>query len=110
VAGNADITNGLTIRNTIWGHAWDRNATGLYAVNGDNGGVSLDATTITIVNTYSTSQFAFVLTRETPGFPVGNYTDTDINLWVDPVTNMDFHFKDTGFPGKSDSGDPRWRP
>jgi hypothetical protein len=114
VAGSCDITNGLTIRNTIWGHAWDKASSGGYAVNADNGNggttPSLDATTIIVINTYSTSQFAFTTGRELAGFPVGNYANTDVNLWVDPVTNLDFHFKDTGFAGKSDSGDPRWRP
>jgi hypothetical protein len=109
-AGSCDITNGLTIKNTIWGHAWDRAASGGYTVNADNGGVSLKATTINIINTYSTSQFAFVALRALAGFPVGNYANTDANLWVDPLTGMDFHFKDTGFAGKNDAGDPRWKP
>ena len=109
-AGNADITNGLTIRNTIWSNGWDRNATGSYTVSFDNGGVSLDATTVTVVNTWSTSKFAFVTGRENPAFPVGNYTGTDVDLWVEPLVMMDFHFKDAGFPGRNDTGDPRWRP
>ena len=112
-AGNADITNGLTMKNCVWGHAWDKGNTGGYTFYADagNGGSSpsLDATTITIVNCYSVSQFAFVTGRELAGFPVGNYTGKAADLWISPYTNLNFGFKDKGFAGKSSSGDPRWR-
>lgn len=109
-AGNADITNGLTIRNTIWGHAWDEANSGGYAIRGHNGSVSLAATTITIEEVYSTSQFAFGTGYELTGFPVGNYTGTDADLWVSPFSGLDFHIKDASFAGKNNCGDPRWLP
>ena len=108
--GNADITNGLTIRNTIWGHAWDEATSGSYDFKAHNGGISLAATTMNFVNVYTSSQFLFVAENELPGLPVGNYAGTGTDLWVNPYGGMDFHFKDTAFPGKNDTGDPRWRP
>jgi len=38
------------------------------------------------------------------------YGSASTALWVDPVTTKDFHFFDSGFIGRSSSGDPRWRP
>jgi len=108
--GNNNVANGITIRNVIWGHAWDRNTTGGYAARGDDGGTSLDNTTFIIVNTYSTSLFSFVVGYEIPGFPVGNYTGTSTDLWTNPLAGVDFSFLDMGFAGKNDCGDPRWRP
>ncbi len=108
--GNNNVANGITIRNVIWGHAWDRNTTGGYAARGDDGGTSLDNTTFIIVNTYSTSLFSFVVGYEIPGFPVGNYTGTSTDLWINPLAGVDFSFLDMGFAGKNDCGDPRWRP
>jgi hypothetical protein len=112
-AGNADITNGLSMKNCIMGHAWDKAASGGYTFNADagNGGSSpsLDATTISIVNCYSVSQFAFATGRELAGFPVGNYKNKAADLWVSPYSGLNFNFKDSSFAGKSDCGDPRWR-
>ncbi len=109
-AGNADVTNGLTIKNSIWGHAWDEAGGGTFAVNATNGGISLAATTISILNVYSTSQFAFATGRELTGFPVGNYTGKASDLWISPYSGLNFNFKDAAFSGRNDSGDPRWRP
>jgi hypothetical protein len=112
-AGSADITNGLNMKNCIWGHAWDKAASGGYAFTADagNGGTtpSLDNTTISIVNCYSVSQFAFTAGRDLAGFPVGNYTGKAADLWVSPYAGLNFNFKDVGFAGKKDCGDPRWR-
>jgi hypothetical protein len=38
------------------------------------------------------------------------YSGASTALWVDPLTTHDFHFLDAGFVGKSNTGDPRWRP
>ena len=103
--GNNDVTGGISITNSIFGPGWDEAGANLYAVRGKDG---LLNTPINIVNTYSTSEFAFIATYEIPGFPVGTYTKKQADLWVSPSTN-DFNFKDTGFAGKYDSGDPRWR-
>ncbi len=103
----SNVLNGITITNTVWGHAWDEGMTGNLAVRGIYAG--LEATSFNIVNTYATSDFAFTAGSEIPGFPALTYNGTAANLWKDPYTGLDFNFKDSGFAGKYDSGDPRWR-
>ncbi|MCB9282281.1 MAG: DUF5123 domain-containing protein [Lewinellaceae bacterium] len=103
----SNVINGISITNTIWGHAWDEGATGNLAVRGIYAG--LEATPFNIVNTYATSDFAFTAGSEIPGFPALTYSKTAKELWVDPYDAMDFNFQDSGFAGKYDSGDPRWR-
>lgn len=104
--GNADVTNGISIRNSIFGPGWDEAGTMAYAIRGKEG---LANTSIEVVNTYSTSDFSFIAGYEIAGFPAGNYGGTQNDLWVDPLGAGDFNFKDTGFSGRFDSGDPRWR-
>ena len=103
----SNVINGISITNTVWGHAWDEGMTGNLAVRGIYDG--LEATSFNIVNTYATSDFAFTAGSEIPGFPALNYSGTAAELWADPYEGMDFNFKDTGFAGKYDAGDPRWR-
>jgi hypothetical protein len=102
----SNVLNGISITNTIWGPAWDEAATGKLSVRGIYDG--LEATSFNIVNTYATSDFSFTPGSEIPGFPALNYSGTPTDLWVDPA-NLDFNFKDSGFAGKFDTGDPRWR-
>lgn len=113
----ADVANGVTISNTILGHAL-----GKTEVKGKSG---LDNTTFTVTNTYTVTDFTFSSGTEIPGITIGNAGATQLDLWVDPnnpethdndadVTNIsyplsDFHFKDSNFPGKYTAGDPRWR-
>lgn len=104
-AGNNDVINGITIRNSIFGPGWDEAGSDISNVRGKDG---LSNTNIQIVNTYSTSDFAFTTGYEIPGFPIGNYGGSQTDLWVDPMDG-DFHFKDSGFGGRFDAGDPRWR-
>ncbi|MEZ4883975.1 MAG: DUF4957 domain-containing protein [Chitinophagales bacterium] len=103
----SNVINGITITNTIWGHAWDEGMTGNLAVRGIYDG--LEATLFNIINTYATSDFAFTPGSEIPGFPALNYSGTATDLWVAPFDG-DFNFADTGFSGRNDAGDPRWRP
>lgn len=103
----SNVLNGITITNTVWSHAWDEAATGNLSVRGIYEG--LEATNFNIVNTYATSDFSFTAGSEIPGFPAQTYNGTADQLWVDPYVGMDFHFKDNGFAGKYDTGDPRWR-
>lgn len=109
--GNAgefsNVLNGISITNTIWGHAWDEGASGNLAVRGIYAG--LEATSFNIVNTYATGDFAFTAGSEIPGFPSITYGGSAAQLWVDPYDTMDFNIKDSGFAGKYDAGDPRWR-
>ena len=102
----SNVINGITITNSIWGPAWDEGGSGKLAVRGIYAG--LEATSFNIVNTYATSDFAFTAGSEIPGFPALRYNGKPADLWVDR-NNLDFNIKDSGFAGKYDTGDPRWR-
>ncbi len=105
-AGMDNVTNGITITNTIWGHGWDYAATGALGIDGFDG---LAATNWTIVNSYATSEFGYAAGKdEIPGFPSVTYPGLVTDLWTDPYNSV-FDFLDNGFAGKGDSGDPRWR-
>jgi hypothetical protein len=105
-AGQDNVTNGITILNTIWGHSWDLTATPTYLVDGFDG---MGTTNWIIVNTYTSSEFTFDPAKDAiPGFPSVTYPGLATDLWTDPYNSI-FEFKDIGFSGKSDSGDPRWR-
>ena len=104
--GNNNVSNGVKILNTIWGHGWDETATTVVSVRGMQG---MSTTTFSLINLWATSDFAFV-SETIPGFPALNYNGKVADLWEDPFTDVDFNFKDSGFSGRNDSGDPRWRP
>ncbi|MBD8490591.1 DUF4957 domain-containing protein [Echinicola sp. CAU 1574] len=103
--GQDNVTNGIVIHNSIFGHSWDESQSDSYGISGINDG--LEGTNFDIVNVYSTNDFSFS-SGEIPGFPVGNYAGGQSDLWVNPAQN-NFNFKDSGFSGRFDSGDPRWR-
>jgi len=105
-AGNDNVLNGITISNTIWGHGWNTTGDADYRVDGYDG---MGTTNWIVLNTYTTSDFGYVVGKEEiPGFPSFLYAGPALQLWTDPYNSI-FNFKDTGFAGKSDSGDPRWR-
>lgn len=102
--GNNDVTNGISIINSIFGHAWDEAEAEIYGIRGVEG---LTNTNFNLINNYSTGDFSFS-GNEISGFPVGNYSGAQDDLWVSPASN-DFNFKDNGFAGRFDTGDLRWR-
>lgn len=104
--GNDNVTNGISIRNSIFGHSWDMSGEESYGIQGI--GQGLANTSWDIVNNYSTANFSFRDGTEIPGFPVGNYSGTQEDLWINPEEN-NFNFQDPGFSGRFDTGDPRWR-
>jgi hypothetical protein len=105
-AGQNNVTDGISITNTIWSHGWDLAATGAYGIDGFDG---LETTNWNIINSYTTSEFAIADTKDPiPGFPSVSYPGLATELWTDPYNSI-FDFLDTGFAGKGDSGDPRWR-
>jgi hypothetical protein len=106
-AGQDNVLNGITIKNTIIGRGWETTAGGAdYAVSGIKG---LGATNFITTNSYATADFKYTLTGlPIPTFPSFTYSKTISDLWIDP-TKGNFAFKDTGFAGIKDSGDPRWR-
>lgn len=104
-AGRSDIVGGLTISNSVWGTGWDKTASGNKAVAFKEG---LGSTTISVLNTWATSDFSATAGTELPGFPALTYSGTATKLWVDP-TKGNFTYADNAFTGKTSTGDPRWR-
>lgn len=105
--GNNNVTGGITISNSIFGHPWDTSGEGNYS--GIQGiGDGLENTNFSIDNVWATSNFSFSDGSEIPGFPSLRYSGTAQELWVAPEA-MDFNFRDRSFGGRTNSGDPRWR-
>jgi len=105
-AGQDNVAEGISITNTIWGHGWNMTGGDVYTVDGFDG---LANTNWIIINTYATGDFGIADGKDAiPGFPSFTYSGMAADLWTDPY-NSTFNFKDIGFAGKSDSGDPRWR-
>ncbi|UKM66483.1 DUF5123 domain-containing protein [Flavobacteriaceae bacterium GSB9] len=110
---NNNVANGIIISNTIYGHAWDQSGEAEeYPVTGIEG---LPNTSFDVSNTYTVDDFSWYINDNTgealnavPNLPLGNAGSTQDELWVDPENN-NFNIKDSGFPGKSSAGDPRWR-
>ncbi len=103
----SNVTGGISITNTVWGHAWDEANSKNFAVRGIAGG--LEATNFSVINTYATSDFAFVAGTEIAGLPSTTYNKKAEELWASPYVGLNFKFKDASFPGRRATGDPRWR-
>ena len=103
--GSDESINGVVISNSIFGHSWDPGATGVYDINAVDG---LEETNISVTNVYATSDFSVLPGDEITGLPNFVYGGTSEELWVDPE-NIDYNILDTGFGGRTDAGDPRWR-
>lgn len=99
--GSFNVTNGITVSNCIFG-----------AVKG-GGTASRDvragaATTINASNNFRTSDYISAgAANDLPG--VTPYSRPSTQLWQDPV-NGNFRIVDASFPGRTNTGDPRWRP
>ncbi|GAB3235119.1 DUF5123 domain-containing protein [Algoriphagus aestuariicola] len=102
--GNNNVTQGVKIYNSVFGHGWDEAGADIYSIRGIEG---LETTVFDVINVFSTADFSFA-SGPIPGFPIGNYSKGQNDLWVNPNAN-DFNFKDGGFSGKYTTGDPRWR-
>jgi hypothetical protein len=107
-AENSDVANGIQIKNSIFGRKWDTtgSATTFDVVGTESGGLA--NTAFDVGNTFTTSDLTWVLGKELSAIILGNYSKTQEELWVDTANN-NFNFKDTGFSGRFDTGDPRWR-
>ena len=99
-SGTNNVTNGITIDNCIFG---------IGKLNGTSVSVrDVRANASTIINStndYRTSDH-ISLGNDLP--IVTTYSKTSTQLWQDPL-NGNFKIIDAAFPGKSNSGDPRWR-
>jgi hypothetical protein len=108
-AATSNVTNGIKIANCVWGGAWDQAGTPTAVSIRAKSATTLTTTNFTIENTYSTSTLSFVVGSEISGFPSFVYAKTATDLWVSPNADLNFNFKDSGFAGRKDTGDPRWR-
>ncbi len=73
-------------------------------------GVRAGTTTSTIAtNNYTTSDYTVAATTPFPIADLIPYSKKSTELWQDPL-NGNFKIIDASFPGKSNTGDPRWRP
>ena len=108
-----NITGGVKIANCIFGQPWNTaNATTNVAIKAKNLTSAINPlgnTTFSVSNTYGTSDFAIIAGTEIAGLPSFVYAKKATDLWVSPGTDLNFNFKDAGFAGKRDAGDPRWR-
>lgn len=106
-AGQDNVTEGISIKNTLWGPGWDETNTGSTAYDGFDG---LATTEWKLENTYATNDLVFAAGKDTIDALLENvYDGASFDLWADPAAN-DFHFLDTEFAGIGKSGDPRWAP
>jgi hypothetical protein len=102
--GQDNITDGIMVKNTLWGTGWDETNTGSTAYDGYDG---LGETTWTFDNVYATSDLEFAADKDTiKGF---NYTYESLStdLWMD-LAKGNFLFADTTFNGIGNAGDQRW--
>ena len=100
-AGTNNVTNGITVNNSIFGIG--KNSAGAITVRD----VRVNAATvINASNNYRTADHLSA-GNDLPG--IITYTKTTIQLWQDPF-NGNFKIIDGSFPGRNTTGDPRWRP
>lgn len=102
--GQDNVTNGITITNSIFGHGWGDPDEEEFPVKGKDG---LDNTNFIVSNTYTVNDFSFS-GDEIGEISVGNAGASQNDLWVDPENN-NFNFLTPGFIGQYTAGDPRWR-
>ena len=100
-AASNNVTNGITINNSIFGIG-KANA-GVRTVRGIRTNA---ATTINASNNYRTFD-QVSLGNDIPS--ITTYGKTSLELFMDPY-NGNFQIIDGSFPGRNTTGDPRWRP
>ena len=102
IAGTNNVTNGITVNNCIFGIGKITTG-GLLTVRDVRANA---ATTINASNNYRTSDHL----SAGNDFPsIITHTKTAVQLWQNPMGG-DFKIIDNTFPGRSSTGDPRWRP
>lgn len=104
--GYNNVTNGISVKNSIFGHSWDETQVATtWTTTGIDG---LGSTSFDIGNCYTTSDITWASGKLVPNLLPNTYSKGQNDLWVDPQNN-DFNFKDKSFVGRITAGDPRWR-
>jgi len=99
--GSFTVSSGITVNNCIFGIG--KNSSGAYTVRDVRTNA---ATTINASNNFRTSDHLSA-GNDLPG--IITYTRPSNELWQDPYGG-NFKIIDNTFPGRNNSGDPRWRP
>ena len=98
--GSTNVANGITVSNCIFGVGKSGSTTIRDVKKGA-------ATTVNASNNFRTSDYVSAgSANDLPN--IVTYPKASIQLWQDPV-NGNFKIIDSGFPGKTNAGDPRWR-
>ena len=104
-AGQDNVTEGIVIKNSLWGHGWDETLTGDTSFDGFDG---LGSTEWKVENTWATNDLVFQAGKDTIFALLDNvYEGGASDLWNYPYEG-DFSFLDEGFAGNGSAGDPRW--
>ncbi len=99
--GTQNSATPIVIRNCIFGKTWNDQGLG-----DDARGIQAGAaTTVSVTNSYQTSDF--ISTNPLYQISLIPYSGTSAALFTDPA-NANFKVKDLNFPGRGNSGDPRW--
>jgi hypothetical protein len=102
-SGSNDVTQAISFKNNILGIG--KSNSGNVDVRGYRIGTN---SVIDVANTYTTSDF--LSTNATGPLPnVIPYSKLSTEIWQNPY-NGNFKIIDNLFPGRSTTGDPRWRP
>jgi hypothetical protein len=102
-SGSNDVTQAISFKNNILGIG--KSNSGNVDVRGYRIGSN---SVIDVANTYTTSDF--LSTNATGPLPnVIPYSKLSTEIWQNPF-NGNFKIIDNLFPGRSTTGDPRWRP
>jgi len=98
---SVNVTNGITVTNCIFGIGKPTSA-GATTVR------DYRASASTLINTGNNYRTADHLSAGNDFPSIQTSNRTSVQLWVDPA-NGNFKIADNTFPGRSTSGDPRWR-
>lgn len=102
--GQDNVTNGILVRNTLWGTGWDEDGTGTTAYDAYDG---LGSTAWTFENTYVTSDLDIATDADSiEGFNY-IYDGLSTELWLNPASG-NLNYADTTFNGIGNAGDQRW--
>jgi hypothetical protein len=103
-SGQDNVTEGISISNTLWGTGWDKAEEGTTAYDGFDG---LGETTWTFDNVYITSDLDIADGKDSIVGVDNVYAGTSTELWAD-LANSNFNYADAAFAGIGNAGDQRW--
>ena len=106
-SGQDNVTEGITIKNTLWGPGWDETGVDSTDYDGFDG---LGATEWKVENTWATSDLVFQEGKDTIFALLEKiYDGASTDLWTYPYEG-EFFFLEESFVGIGIAGDPRWAP